>query len=985
MQNYTIPFTKEALEQLPIDKINAAASILIQVFSPGYQSSVVGQALCQLESLFPRATVAGVTTREAIVNAHIEKEEITLSITTFEHTSLSQIHLKETTPTQSFQSGTYLAESLITKETKALLLFADPLSLHAQSMLEGIRSVNQEVIIAGGVAAYGKEGESALLISNSGISHQGIVAVALSGEQLHLANHYKGDWIPFGKKLLITHAKGNRIYSIDHMRATDALQHYLGEAFIEDFNNSKLLFPLVRDASGMQIARSILKRHDDGSIEVAGEVRTGELYQIGFGDLEEMILNKNLPLSEIAVNRTEVVFAFSCFARRVFMQDEISKEITPLCDFGNVSGFFTFGEFYSNGKEAYLLNHSMTLLSLSEKPRTAPLPAYDAPTERPRRFSTFGALAHLLTVNESEFNTFHGYLEEREKLLCKGPVVNFKIEMEDEARCSYISPNIKKLLGYSAKEFLCNEVTPRMLLDEETREDFLQEFSRYRENNALTFEKEIRVRAKYGDTKYLQIFAAIEKNSLDHRTALIGYCIDVTARVESQQKIQKLAFYDHVTGLPNRELLKSTLARKIEEAKADNKLCAVTFFDLDKFKDVNDTYGHAAGDRLLQLIANRIRAVLKKEDFIARIGGDEFILIQGGLGRNGIQASVYATINRILTIIHEPFNIDGKIAHVSTSIGTAIYGIDGESVEDLIKHADMAMYEAKKDPNVHFKFYSQTMRLQRESELGLQNALKEAVRKRAFTLLYQPQVDINSGKIVGAEALMRWNDPVLGEISPVTFIPMAEKMNLITELGEWLLEEVCHRIEYLQSHRSLPEHFRTIAVNISPIQFNDPYFVSKVKKLIDLMQIDTKYLEFELTEGVFAENLSEIVEKMHAIKAMGITLSLDDFGTGFSSLNYLKNLPVDTIKIDRSFISEVQKNEKDQVLTSTIIQLSQNMQCKIVAEGVENLEQLQFLEQNNCETYQGFYFSRPVTFEAFETLLFEETESEQIKTEQSEA
>ncbi len=980
MQNYTIPLTEEALEKLPVDKINAAGAILIQLFSTGHMRTLLEAQRMTLENLFPNAVIIGATTREAIANDRIEREQTTLSITLFEKTHLSHLHLKDLSQRNSFECGTYLADALVKADTKALILFADPRSIHAQTMLEGIHFVNRNVMIAGGVAAYGTEAESALLISNDGVSEKGVVAVALSGEDLHLQNHCKSDWIPFGKKLLITHAKGERVYSIDHMRAIDALEHYLGEDFIATFEKSKMHFPLVRTFGGIQIARSIVHCYEDGSIGLAGEVRTGELYQIGFGDLEEMILSKNLPLAKIAGNRTEVIFVYSCFARRMFMEDEIVKEFAPLQSFGNVSGFFTFGEFYSTGESAYLLNNTMTLLSLSEKTGNEALPRYTHPETDTKRFSTFKALSHLLTVNESEFSTYHGYLEERERLLCKGPVVNFKFELGEVLRCSYISPNIRKMLGYGAKEFLCNEVSPQMLFDDETWEALRKAFERYLADDALTFEKEIRVRAKFGDTKYLHLFAATEKNRAQKPAALIGYCIDITQRVESQQKIQKLAFYDHVTGLPNRELLKSTLATKIEEAKAEGKLCAVTFFDLDKFKDVNDTYGHAAGDKLLQMIANRVRAVLKKEDFIARIGGDEFILIQGGLSRNGVQTTIYATINRILTIVHEPFNIDGKIAHISTSIGTAIYGIDGESVDDLIRHADMAMYEAKKDPDVHFKFYSQRMRFQRESHLALQNALKDAVREKRFHLLYQPQVDIHSGKIVGAEALMRWNDPVLGEISPVTFIPLAEELHLIVELGEWLLEEVCQKIAYLQNRSKLPGNFRSIAVNISPLQFADPYFVSKVEKMLDLMQIDARYLEFELTEGVFADNLPMIVEKMHLLKALGITLSLDDFGTGYSSLQYLKELPVDTIKIDRSFIDAVQKDEKNQLLTSTIIQLSQNMQCKIVAEGVENLEQLKFLKENRCETYQGFYFSKPVTFETFEALLIEEAQQETVGT-----
>ncbi len=587
----------------------------------------------------------------------------------------------------------------------------------------------------------------------------------------------------------------------------------------------------------------------------------------------------------------------------------------------------------------------------------------------------------IITTLEKEYTLGNPLLHrheqryDRDTLLHEGPVINFTIELTQEIEISYISPNIKRLLGYSSESFLRAETSMRTLLGEEEYAQFLHELYAFSKSTQKLYEKNLKVYTRSGEEKYMHIVLAPQNPDQTGCRTFIGYSIDITEQIESQKKIRRLAFYDHVTGLPNRELLKSTLQEKIDEAVRNNKVCAVSFFDLDKFKDVNDTYGHTIGDKLLQHIANRVKTVLKPDDFIARIGGDEFIMIHGNLSKQTIQSTILSTVNRILTLIHEPFSIEGKIAHISTSIGTAIYSIDGESVEDLIRHADMAMYEAKNDPNVHFKFYSHTMRLLREEELALKRDLKSAVKNREFFLLYQPQVDIESGQVIGAEALIRWKHPTRGLISPVKFIPLAEEMHLIIDIGEWLLEEVCHKIQRLQQDPMLPATFRNISVNISPVQFKDPYFISKVEKIVHLLQINTRYLEFELTEGIFVENMPQMIEKMHQLKAMGITISLDDFGTGYSSLQYLKKLPIDTIKIDRAFISNLEENREDQMLTSTIIQLSQNMQCKIVAEGVENLQQLAFLEKNNCQTYQGFYFSKPIPFEDFRQLLHKEIRS----------
>ncbi len=929
---------------------------------------MIRQLLCTLERYFPKATIIGTSTAGTIQNGETFDHAITLSITTFEKSRLRLIHLKETTPEESFASGEYLAGKITDDETKALILFSDYHTVRGDKLLEGIKSSRKDLIIAGGVAAY--EENRSMLISNYGISTHGVVAVALQSKSLYLQHHYKSDWLPFGKKLLITHARGNRVYTIDHTPATEIFAHYLGENFMKHFDDQKFLFPLIKVRNKQKIARCAMKLHDDGAIEFAGNFNTGEIYRFGFANLEDMLKNHNLPVCELSGLQDGAIFVYSCVARKRFMQKQIQEEIAPLTQCAPVSGFFTYGEFYSDRNETYLLNQTMTILSMSETPsQTCRLSGISS---KKQHASTLDTLSHLMLVTESETQHYYRYLEQKEALLCQGPVVHFKIDLNRNFSCSYVSKNVKNMLGYSSKELINSEISLLELADPRTLEEIGKDIAAFLEDDNIAYETQIRVKAKFGDTKYLKVYLSTQKNGDTENRSIVGYCIDVTQQVESEEKIRKLAFYDHITGLPNRELLKKRLTQEIEKAKHSNKICAVTFFDLDKFKDVNDTYGHSIGDTLLQMVANRVKAILNEGDFIARIGGDEFLIIHSQLSISTFQTHILATINKILTIIHEPFSIEGKIAHISTSIGTAVYGVDGESVEDLIRHADMAMYAAKKDPDVHFRFYSHTMRILRQEELELKNALKEAVRNRDFTLLYQPQVDTASGRVVGAEALMRWYHPVKGSISPVEFIPLAEELNLIVDLGEWLLEEVCHKIQHLQSLPHLPEDFRGIAVNISPLQFKDPYFVSKVRTIVDLLQIDTRYLEFELTEGILVEDIEAVAEKMRALKAMGITLSLDDFGTGYASLNYLKKLPIDTIKIDRSFISNLQKDRTDQLLTSTIIQLSQNMQCKIVAEGVENLEQLTFLEQNNCNTYQGFYFSKPVTFEAFEALLYEE-------------
>ncbi len=924
MRNYTIDFSRQSLTDLPLEEIKKSESILLQLFYPSNLSKKILESIrCEITSLLPEAVLAGIPSAGVW-----EDEDIPIHalVTVWKHAKCNLLHIP-CNHTDPVIDGFRLAAHLHPR-TRAVLLFCEGGTYDIEAMLKTLREERNEVQIAGGIVPRDKKDRIPLFLSNEALHEGGILSVSIEGEYVdpHIRCHTSH--IPLGEPFYITEASENLIHTIEHMPAADFLSHYLGEEAINCFTDTAHRFALyTRDENSERLYR-FHAIADNGSIRISMPIQSGKACRFAF-----------IGTDHVDQNRSTFTYATKNFLKNT--SPGIAYLDTLFC---------------LSDKENQMLSHAV--ISFTTNNQSVYTTGKPAPS----------ALRHLLSVIEREKKVDASFRKERDYLLHQGPVIHFKVIRD---KFEYISPNVVKLLGYTENAFMNGSVTPRTLLNDKTYTEILQLLARFQTDTHTPLETEVKIHTRDGEEKHFHLVIA-PATTENRANSYIGYCIDITEHVKTQQKIRHLAFYDHVTGLPNRQMLKTTLKVKIEEARSTNRLCAVTFFDLDKFKDVNDTYGHSVGDKLLQLVANRIRAVLKPDDFLARIGGDEFILIHGNLNRQMVQNAVLATVDRILTLIHEPFSIDGKIAHISASIGTAIYGVDGEEPEDLIKHADMAMYEAKKDPAVHFKFYTHTLRLLREEELSLKQALKEAVRNRAFDLVYQPQVDIENETIIGAEALMRWNHPQKGAISPAKFIPVAEEMNLIVEIGEWLLEEVCHKIRLLQNDPDIPETFKRISINISPLQFNDPYFVSKVEKIVELVQIDTSWLEFELTEGIFVANLDAMVEKMERIKEMGITISLDDFGTGYSSLRYLKKLPIDTIKIDRAFIMNLEEDQRDRLLTSTIIQLSNNLSCKIVAEGVENLEQLAFLQENNCQSYQGFYFSKPVPFETFVTLLHKE-------------
>ena len=366
---------------------------------------------------------------------------------------------------------------------------------------------------------------------------------------------------------------------------------------------------------------------------------------------------------------------------------------------------------------------------------------------------------------------------------------------------------------------------------------------------------------------------------------------------------------------------------------------------------------------------------IKDEDTLARVGDDEFVILLSQLNKKTLHSHVKIIADRVYKILERPFSIDNNLLHITTAIGVSILGIDGKSSSEVLKNADTAMYLAKKDQNNCFRYYKNDMQ-NLSKNLEIENDLITAIKENQFELYYQPQVDIKGDFIIGGEALIRWHHPKKGMVSPLDFIPIAEDTGLIIAIGQWVLEEACRRIKEIQDDSNSTKTFRKISVNISSKQFAEPNFASTVKQIINKSEIDPRFLELEVTEGALISNIDEAIEKMLILKELGIKFSIDDFGTGYSSLTYLKKLPIDIIKIDQSFIRNMHRDKDDKVLTHTIIQMSQNLGLGLIAEGVEKIEHLNFLKEEGCESYQGYFFSKPVPFDEFKKLLFVKKEAD---------
>jgi diguanylate cyclase (GGDEF)-like protein/PAS domain S-box-containing protein len=464
--------------------------------------------------------------------------------------------------------------------------------------------------------------------------------------------------------------------------------------------------------------------------------------------------------------------------------------------------------------------------------------------------------------------------------------------------------------------------------------------------------REFKILRRDGEERWLDFSAgAIEYGG---RPAALGIAFDVTERKRAEEQIKELAYHDALTGLPNRLLFNDRLSVAVAQAHRSASRLAVLFLDLDRFKVINDSLGHSLGDRLLQEVAERLQAGVRHGDTVARLGGDEFILLLPGIGRAEDAAKV---AEKILETLKFPIRLEERELFVTASVGISLYPEDGFDVESLIKNADTAMYRAKEQGRDNFQLYTHAMNETAVERLGLESSLRKALPGGQLVLHYQPLLDLITGKVAGVEALLRWNHPERGLVPPAEFLNIAEITSLIVPMGPWTLRTACARARAWQEqgHPSL-----TVAVNLSARQFQQPDLVTQVKRALDDTGLTPSSLDLEITETHAMQNAEATIMTLRELKRLGVRISIDDFGIGYSSLSYLKRLPIDTLKIDQSFVRDITTDPDDAAIATAVIALAHTLKLQVVAEGVETQEQLEFLAARHCDRMQGYLFSRPL-------------------------
>ncbi|MCD6527127.1 MAG: EAL domain-containing protein [Desulfuromonas sp.] len=523
-----------------------------------------------------------------------------------------------------------------------------------------------------------------------------------------------------------------------------------------------------------------------------------------------------------------------------------------------------------------------------------------------------------------------------------GVVINYVLHDVNRASAQILESTVEELIGSRASELYQGQAIPQLhILDEVVRYGVPKEY-----------ELPIKRLGKV-------LHVSVSRPESNRFAAIIN---DVTASKKAQKEIERLAYYDTLTGLPNRVLIRDRLQQAIAQAKRSRALIGVLALDLDHFKKINDSLGIGCGDRMLKVVAERLKSHVRQGDSVARMGGDEFVVLLTGINT---QNDIVTAAGKILDLLAEPVSIDEHELVSTGSLGISVYPTDAEDVDLLLKHADTAMYQAKETGRNLYQFYSPDMNERAFERLFLDSDLHRALERQELELYYQPQINLTDGQVVGVEALLRWNHVHKGQISPVVFIPLAEESDLILDIGRWVMQQACHQARrwYDAGYTSL-----RVAVNLSARQFRSdlPDIVAQVLRA---SQLPPQLLELELTESLLMEKPELARMILNKLQTLGCNLAIDDFGTGYSSLSYLKHFPLDRLKIDRSFVKDLSVDPDDAIIVEAIIALAHGLRLKVVAEGVETVEQLDFMREHSCDEVQGFIMARPMSADDFTCFL----------------
>ncbi|WP_075981481.1 bifunctional diguanylate cyclase/phosphodiesterase [Bacillus massilinigeriensis] len=933
-------------------------NLLVQVFIGTVDKDLVLDIQTLVNDQLPNAVMIGCTSSGQISEGRLLENEIVLSFTIFEKTQIKSAILHLDSYNDSFEMGKSLASELASFDTKVILLYPSGFEMDVQLLIEGLHEEYPDVIISGGIAGDSGAFQESLAFSNSEVTSKGFVAVALNSEVLKANTYSNYQWQEIGKSFTVTKAKGTTIYSIDNKKPIQILRRYLGENFINELPRIGVEFPFILEKNGEKVSVFIIKLLKNGTIVTNRSVKDGEKLTLAYPNIKQIIEDSVKGIKDLSKKHVETIFIYSCIARKMIMRDFTETELEMLHSIGNSVGFFANGEIlHRKNQIPQIVGHSMTFITLSENESNQVKKANSFKYKIPESMSTVISLTHLMQASQLDIRHLNDHLVVSEQyyksLFDNNTDLVYSLDLlghftsVNPAFIKAFGFEREEVIGYSALKFIKNEDIPRV------RMHF------YRALKGKEQYYNIEIPSKDGKDNLYHI-KTIPITINNETVGIYGIGQNITEKMKIEEKITQLAYFDQETGLPNRMKLTDKLEELLEKSKKKKRKLAVISIDMDRFNMINDSLGHFAGDAILKEIAYRIKRVLPKGSFFGRFSGDKFSLI---LTKNVTIDEIIISSKTILEAISKPIIFENQEFFLAASIGVSFYPDDGLDAQALFKNADIGVNRSKAYGGNRITFFSMEMDEEAKVRLELESYLRKALQKDEFYLVYQPLIDLNTCKIFGSEALIRWNHPKLGLVSPAEFIPLAEETGLIGDIGRWVLKTACIQNKKWQL---MGNDDLSISVNVSAHQFQHHDFINDVKKALQESGLEPQYLTLELTESAMIRNIDYSIAVIEILQRLGVKVSIDDFGTGYSSLSYLRNLPINTLKIDRSFINNISDDSSDVAIVKAIITMGNGLDVKVVAEGVESKNQLLLLKELNCHYAQGYYIDKPLSTDIFE-------------------
>lgn len=959
--SYLYRNTEELNKFIDENDLHEYPNVFIQIFSSISSRKILATIQETIHNALPLARVMGCTSSSEIIDGKYLEQQTSISFTVFEKTEIkSSIFHSE-----DFQNGHDMGKSIVTKlcsfDTKALILFTTKRGVDTQAILDSIYEDFPDVRLAGGVAGGNEEHPEGMIFNEKELTDHGIVAVSFNNPALQVETFTNYKLQEVGKTFTVSKAKGTTIISIDKKKPIQLLEHYLGKDFIVQIRDMRKEFPFILDKKENRIAIWVENILDNGTIEVNHEVSEGDRLVFAYANIRAIIEDTLSEMKRLSKLNIETIFAYNCVSRKRLLHDFADEEIRMLNEIAPTNGFFSNGEISSGkNKRPELVGHALTYLALTEEKVQNNRKKYDFTYSIPNNLKTVVTLTNLMKASQEDIEALNDNIKISEQyyrsLFDNNTDIVYSTDLQGQF--TSVNPAFEKMFGYqkdeligkSALKYINNEDVPRV------RMHF------YRAIKGKEQFYNININSKTGENNLFHL-RNIPITVNGECVGIYGIGRNITEQKKIEDRIVQLAYYDQETGLPNRVKFTEKLSELLQRAKKKKRMLAVMVLDMDRFKIINDSLGHDAGDEILKEISKRIQEVLPTGSYLGRFSGDKFNLV---LSKNVGIEEVIKVAKSILRRVSAPIFHSEQEFYVTASIGISLYPNDGLDEITLLKNADIAMNRSKYPGGNRITLYSNEMNEEALRRLELESYLRKALQKEEFFLCYQPLIDLTSGKLYGSEALIRWNHPILGLVSPGDFIPLAEETGLIEEIGSWVLRTACKQNKKWQK-QGLKD--LTVSVNVSANQFQQVKFVREVKKALADSGLEPQYLTLELTESTMLRNIEHSIEVMRSLQDIGVRVSIDDFGTGYSSLSYLKDLPINTLKIDRSFINNLKIDTSDIAIVKAIITMGHGLAVKVVAEGVETEEQIELLKDLNCHYAQGFYLHRPLTTEDFEQVL----------------